>query len=727
MEKNFSKSEALSLIQSLKAIRENLKQCSYLLPNLKNDVETTIKNAKESSLKETLSQISVDELNRDKCGIKIKTLHDNNYHTIADIVDLSQYRLQIIKGISPEAAALIVSKVRDIKKECVDGAKIKLNLDNKGKAETDLVNAISKYRKLKPLCSNADNFIKKFDSEIQPLIKELEPATGSISWLFSFSSTKDKAIKAYNKLKGFDNTQFSTDIHNTLFDFNEIKKQSALKGWDDFKSDPVAFTNVLEEFQPGLASKPTDSAGELPEQLQKELIAEVPLLSGFKGTLRKYQDWGVRYSLHQKNVLLGDEMGLGKTIQAICVMVSLFNNGGTHFLVVCPAAVMMNWIREVQKMSDLDAMEIHGSDKDQEFLKWQKFGGVAVTTFETTSAILKMSDNFTIDLLVVDEAHYIKNPDAARSKNVSAIAKKTRRNLFMTGTAMENRVEEMINLISVLNPNIANQLKTVTAGFSAPKFRELVIPVYYRRKRSDVLTELPELIDTPAWCKMNDYELKVYKESLVEGNFMKVRRVSWNIDNLEQSSKAQRFKEIVEAAIQEERKVIVFSFFLDTIMKVQQMFASSCMEPINGSVSSQRRQQILDDFNKAAPGSILPAQIISGGTGLNIQCASVVVFCEPQFKPSIENQAIARAYRMGQTRNVLVYRLLCADSVDEKVMKLLEEKQHLFDEFADKSIAAERDREKEQIEVDEQAFGNIIDSERERLGIKAENSSTPKK
>ena len=134
------------------------------------------------------------------------------------------------------------------------------------------------------------------------------------------------------------------------------------------------------------------------------------------------------------------------------------------------------------------------------------------------------------------------------------------------------------------------------------------------------------------------------------------------------------------------------------------------MAPINGSVTPQKRQEIIDEFDDAPAGTILAAQIQSGGTGLNIQSASVVVICEPQFKPSIENQAISRAYRMGQTRNVLVYRLLCENTVDEKITDLLKRKQEVFDAFADKSVAAEKS-----VELDDKTFGNIIKEEIDRI------------
>lgn len=158
---------------------------------------------------------------------------------------------------------------------------------------------------------------------------------------------------------------------------------------------------------------------------------------------------------------------------------------------------------------------------------------------------------------------------------------------------------------------------------------------------------------------------------------------------------------------------------MDTIRKITLLLGSRCTNPINGSVTPQRRQEIIDEFDQAPPGTVLVAQIQSGGTGLNIQSASVVVLCEPQLKPSIENQAISRAYRMGQTRNVLVYRLLCENTVDEKIMALLEDKQAIFDAFADKSEAAIESK-----EIDERTFGNIIKEEIDRINAKKNNTAS---
>lgn len=176
-------------------------------------------------------------------------------------------------------------------------------------------------------------------------------------------------------------------------------------------------------------------------------------------------------------------------------------------------------------------------------------------------------------------------------------------------------------------------------------------------------------------------------------------------------------REIIEEAEADGRKIIVFSFFLDTMRKIGAFLGNRCMAPINGSVTPQRRQEIIDEFDVAPAGSVLLAQIQSGGTGLNIQSASVVIICEPQLKPSIENQAISRAYRMGQARNVLVYRLLCEDTIDERIMDMLAQKQAVFDAFADKSAAAAATERKE-VELDDKTMGELVKEEIERINAK---------
>ena len=402
-------------------------------------------------------------------------------------------------------------------------------------------------------------------------------------------------------------------------------------------------------------------------------------------------------------------MGLGKTMQAIAAMVALAAEGKSHFMVVCPASVLINWCREIQKFSDLEVTKVHGND-EAALLRWRENGGVAVTTFESISRFT-LPEKFRISMIVTDEAHYVKNPETIRTRALQKLLDRTEYVLFMSGTPLENRVEELCFLVSCLQPQIARELEDVKFLSTADQFRQQLAPVYLRRTRENVLQELPDLIDKAQWCDLGSLEKQAYKASVLSGNFMAIRQVSWQVEDLKASSKAARLLELCDQAREQGRKVIVFSFFRATIQKVMQLLGDRCTEPITGEISPQRRQEIVDAFGKAPEGSVLVSQVQAGGTGLNIQSASVIIFCEPQIKPSIENQAIARAYRMGQVRDVLVYRLLADDTVDESMLELLKTKQQQFDSFADESVVGE-----ESLKPGEAAWiSRLVEAERCRL------------
>ncbi|MBP5416735.1 MAG: RNA helicase [Clostridiales bacterium] len=559
---------------------------------------------------------------------------------------------------------------------------------------------------------------------------------------------------------------------------------SIATAWSDFARRPIEYYQTLEEIAPERFDSDEDGYG-LSDEI-KEDVANTPVdLTGLNCTLRGYQLWGVKYILHQKRVLLGDEMGLGKTIQALAAMVSLRNDylhakeapateavapaqetasvpqqapaatvsplqddavspavppavsplqddsdlpsiaevqHPPRFLVICPASVIVNWCREIEAKSDLTAYNLHDKDRDAFFRTWSEEGGVAVTNYESLENHFVISEDFDIDMIIVDEAHYIKNTEAKRSKNVLHLCDHTDRILFMTGTPLENNVNEMIRLMDYLQHDVAQRAQQVSMTAYADDFKDKISPVYYRRKRESVLSELPDLTDIKEWCDMTPEDERAYENDVLTGSFMDVRRVSWrNEDYLNTSAKVQRLREIVEDATEDGRKILVFSFFLDTLEKIRTIFGEKCVGVINGAVPVEERQNIVDAFEAAPPGSVLSAQIQSGGTGLNIQSASVVILCEPQYKPSTENQAIGRAHRMGQTRDVLVYRLLCPDTVDERMIEIIENKQAEFDTFADESTAANRDAESERNGVD--VNQNVIVGMKEGIDAAAQPAS----
>lgn len=197
-----------------------------------------------------------------------------------------------------------------------------------------------------------------------------------------------------------------------------------------------------------------------------------------------------------------------------------------------------------------------------------------------------------------------------------------------------------------------------------------------------------------------------------------MRRAGWQGITKKKSPKLNRLIEICEEAAANGKKVIVFSFFKSVINTICTELGDKTLIPITGAVSSAQRQEILDTFKSSEQKNVLVSQIQAGGVGLNIQSASIVIFCEPQIKPTLETQAIARAYRMGQTQKVFVYRLLTENSIDERMMEMLDTKQQVFDEYAKESYITDHTDAAKDIS-EKSMVKKIVDMERERLQVEA--------
>lgn len=719
MKREFTYQEAKMALIHCEDIRKNLQDFSNANFKYKNDVIAATERYLLQELRKELSTIPVEQINQKSGGFRVKNLRQAGYKTFDDLWIASVYELSCVRGISDDSAYFIKRIVSDASDEITKMLKVRLSLDNKTVQSSDVVRSTCQYMKSTAMAEAAQEVLDSYNQEvdIDKLRDDLKPAFGFWEWLFSTKEKKQKAIYSYNYIRNVVKIKYDQPIQQLSNYSNKIKNITDEEGWSIYQKTPIKIINKLEEAVPNVKGGRDGNYG-LPEELARKIQEEDFFPDGLLCELRPYQELGVKYILHQERVLLGDEMGLGKTIQAIATMVSLRNTGATHFMVVCPASVIINWCREITKYSRLKAYKIHGNGIKKTLNEWMKNGGVAVTTYETTKNI-KFDESFKFSLLVVDEAHYIKNPEANRTIYTVDISKHSNRLLFMTGTALENKVDEMINLIRILRPEVASEVMGLTMFGTASIFREKIASVYYRRKREDVLSELPELTENEEWCSLNSVEQSAYVDALYNESYHAARRVSWNVNDLSYSTKANRMLELVDQAKSEGRKVLIFSFYLDTMQKIRELLGDRCSGLITGSVSPSNRQKMIDDFENNEKASVLCAQIIAGGTGLNIQKASVVIICEPQVKPSIENQAVSRAYRMGQTRNVLLYRLLCENTVDERMYEILKEKQRIFDAFADESVAAQN------VEIDNKTMGNIIKEEIER--IKAEQRNSPQK
>lgn len=701
--------EVKQMVQAVLKVDAQLVKFGEEEPLRKLAVRQAAERVWQESIRKTLESMDIEELNRQKLGLRLSVLREAGIENIWQVSQMSLVQLTDLDGIGEQSA----KKIREISTAIYQSVQkttgIRLSPDNRTPAADDLIQKLYVYGKAKELEKESRKLIDSFHSEIHRRAPSAKKAGGRFSWFFSSSAQKNQAMEDAAYFEELFTGTYYTQGQQFWQQYQKYQTASVQEGWQDFSKNAPAYYAALEEIDKDRFQKGREP-DDIPESLA-EKIRQTPLdLQALRCTLRQYQRFGVQYIVCQENVLLGDEMGLGKTIQAIGAMAALSAAGGTHFMVVCPASVLINWCREIEKHSTLQVTKIHGGDEEACY-NWRIHGGVAVTTYESISRFT-VPEKFRISMLIADEAHYVKNPSAIRTKALLSLRKRAERVLFMTGTPLENRVDEMCFLVNCLQPDIAKQLEGMKFLSAAPQFRQTLAPVYLRRTREDVLQELPELVEKEDWCPLEDREKKAYRQAVFARNFMEMRQVSWQVEEPEKnSSKAKRLLEICQLAKEENRKIIVFSFFLHTLQTVAGLLGDRCMEVITGAVPPARRQEILDEFDRAESGAVLVCQIQAGGTGLNIQAASVVVFCEPQWKPSIENQAISRAYRMGQVRSVLVRRLLCEDCVDEQMVELLKQKQALFDQFADESVIGEESLQGE----GQQVITHLIDEEIARL------------
>lgn len=678
------KKSAKIALKTAKQLNRTLSDISAGGEHLKKSAQQHAVALRHTFTLQEMAGLDLETLNAGKQGIRISALKNAGIKNMSQLYGLPVGRITAINGIGEQTAIKIKRSVDDLYEAVSASARVHIDLKKRNLHQDELLKALYSLQLTGPARIGAENLLSGAPY-LSEALHAAKPAASGLRWFFASKKKKEKAIEAYSHIEALLSGSFVTDAARIASEYGDAQKASKRTGTkavlEDYEKKSVEYYIQMEAL--GL-SAPKSAAVGLPEELVAEIEGYPLDLTHMKATLRSYQVFGAKYVLNQKKTLLGDEMGLGKTIQALSVIADSKAKGETHFLVVCPASVLVNWKREAEKFTDIPAIIIHGFDKMDEFEQWRNEGGIAVTNFET---IIKLADymDFEFGVLVVDEAHFVKNPEARRTKALLAATQKTQRILYMTGTPLENRVDEMCFLVGCLRADIARNLMQMKTLSATQKFKNELVPVYLRRVRDDVLTELPDLIESEDWLEPTKEELKIYYEAVFENNFMAMRRISWNMDP-EHSSKAERLLELCEDAREDGRKIIVFSFFIDTLQKVCALLRQRAIGPITGAISTDMRQQLIDEFSQGEEGKVLVAQVQAGGVGLNIQSASVVIFCEPQIKPSLETQAISRAYRMGQVRDVLVHRLLCENTVDERMMEILRVKQGEFDKYAEESV-----------------------------------------
>lgn len=704
------KKDVIELESKLNSIEAELKSNDALKFNQR--ITELWQYIKEREADEKLKNMPIDTISSIEKGLPVNQLINAGYQTVYDVSRFTVNQFLSVKGIGDKSAHPLKSSVEKIKQSVHLGTAGRINPDDLTRLDYDALEAI--YLKHHILIENEHILkdIQNFRADFQKDFDSVKEQGNFIVSLFQSKEKKDKIQQSIQSLNDRNVTGRFKNIEDAYLKVINFKvDEQTLKA--DFIANNIKYYSEIESLTGHTNKK---DAEDIPSELVEAVNAVELNTEGLNLTLRHYQAFGAKYMLYSKRVLLGDEMGLGKTVQALAVLNHLNHDGKQAFIVVCPLSVVANWKRETEKFTKLNALIYHGKDRDQVFKQWQEEKGILITTFSHTRNIDKNAVDH-LDALIVDEAHYIKNPEAKRSISVYELAEKAEYVSFMSGTPMENRLEEMKQLISVLQENIADKISNELHLLEPKKFKREVAAVYLRRNRTDVLGELPELEIIEQWSDFGQGEQVLYNQAVENGQVMMMRRAAWQGGSPDKSPKLDALREICEAARENGHKVLVFSFFRDVIETIQQHLTGQTFPAITGDIPNGDRQKIVDDFTSAEPGAVMVSQITAGGVGLNIQAANIVVLCEPQWKPSTEEQAISRAYRMGQSRNVMVYRLLTEDSIDGSMLEVLAEKSQLFNDYARESEVANIAQETEEIS-EASLTQKVLEMEKERLTAK---------
>jgi superfamily II DNA or RNA helicase len=459
----------------------------------------------------------------------------------------------------------------------------------------------------------------------------------------------------------------------------------------------------------------------------QEGLARVDPGPALKGTLRPYQQDGVRwlYLLAQLGLgaCLADDMGLGKTIQVLALLLVLrqqSNGARAPSLLVAPASLLANWASELERFApSLKAVIAHPSEMPAEDLKRmtpEKLRKVDVVITSYGSLLrLPWIAGVSWNLVVLDEAQAIKNASAKQTQAVKKLKAGVR--FALTGTPIENRLGDLWSIFDFLNPGLlgsAKEFTSFTKRLTAlphnpyRPLRELVRPYILRRLKTDktVIADLPDKTEVKAFCQLSRKQAALYQQAVeeLERRLKKVEGIErkgqvlaflvrlkqicnhpsqWLGDgawNPEDSGKWARLREIVETIAAKQEKVLVFTQFRELTRPLEAFLGYVFGRPglvLDGETEVRKRKELVRQFQEEERIGFFVLSLKAGGSGLNLTAASHVVHFDRWWNPAVENQATDRAYRIGQTKNVLVHKFVCRGTVEEKIDKLIESKQQL--------------------------------------------------
>ncbi len=433
-----------------------------------------------------------------------------------------------------------------------------------------------------------------------------------------------------------------------------------------------------------------------------EGIADAPLPADLRAQLRDYQRDGINWlsflSSANLGAMLADDMGLGKTLQALCVVKS-------PCLVVAPASVLHNWLAETERFRPaLKVHTYHGPNRSLD-----PKADITLTTY----AILRLDEEILSatpwDSVILDEAQNIKNADSQVAR--SAFRLQARFRLTLTGTPVENRLDELWSQFHFSNPGLlggrhdfqSRYAKPIAEGDAdkAERLRQRIRPFMLRRLKREVARELPPRTDVVVRCTLNERERELYDaivaatrkevvERLQEGGnvlaaleaLLRLRQASCHPGLLpgqtaETSSKVELLMDLLDKVLAEDHKALVFSQWTSLLDRIEPHLKTAGIRFTRLDGSTRDRGEVVNDFQSDAGAKVMLVSLKAGGTGLNLTAADNVFLLDPWWNPAVEDQAADRAHRIGQERPVLVHRLVAEATVEERMLVLQEKKRAL--------------------------------------------------
>jgi SNF2 family DNA or RNA helicase/uncharacterized Zn finger protein len=445
---------------------------------------------------------------------------------------------------------------------------------------------------------------------------------------------------------------------------------------------------------------------------------DIPVPTSLKAELRAYQErgfsWNINNLLNGFGTILADDMGLGKTIQAISTILYLKENGfiKKRVVIVVPTSLINNWENELERFApSLGYFSYYGLRREFEA------SDILITTYDIVRRDLVKLKKEKIDCLIIDEAQKIKNPNTETSKAIKSI--KAKYKIALSGTPVENNLSELWSIFDFALPKYLKTLKDFQKNYAKDieikkdrtkieKLKKITAPFMLRRLKSDknIAPDLPEKIIIDEYSTMTKEQAGLY-QSLVDESFeamsdeentgalvlkliISLKQICNHPRNFDKKSpidpklsgKAQQLLTILETILQRNEKVLIFTQYVemgDILVKMIEDVLLTTPLFLKGSQTKKKRDEIVDSFQNDPKHKIFILSLKAGGVGLNLTQANHVIHYDLWFNPAVENQATDRAFRIGQKRNVSVYRFITKDSFEEKIDKMIKAKQELSD------------------------------------------------